>query len=152
MTIFRPGDWFWIVAGDDTRAWSSAAGAYVTDWPDDQVTRIASEAELNDVLARYNLVGPLIAADQVRAEAQRRIIALTGATSLIETIVKQSNANMRANELNDKRLSGETLTTAEQAEADALRSLADAIKAIREASNVMEANPPANYADDENWP
>ena len=49
-------------------------------------------------------------ADDVRNEAQRRIIALTGATSLLETITKQSNANMRANELNDKRLNGDKLT------------------------------------------
>ena len=104
------------------------------------------------VIAPYVAPVVVLTADDVRAEAQRRIIAMTGATSLIETIVKQSNANMRANELNDKRLNGETLTAQEQAEADGLRALADAIKAIRAASNVMEANPPANYKDDSNWP
>jgi hypothetical protein len=28
--VFTPRDWFWIVGGDETRAWSSAAAAYVT--------------------------------------------------------------------------------------------------------------------------
>ena len=57
---YTPENWHWIVAGDDTRAWSSAANAYVTEWPADRVTRIASEAELRDVLAVYGLRGPLI--------------------------------------------------------------------------------------------
>jgi len=104
------------------------------------------------VIAPYVAPVVVLTADDVRDEAQRRIIALTGATSLIETIIKQSNANMRANELNDKRLNGETLTVQEQAEADGLRALAGAIKAIRAASNVMEPNPPANFTDDNNWP
>lgn len=55
---FDVRNWFWIVAVDETRAWSSAAGAYVTEWPDDQVTRIISEDELSDVLRPYGLTVP----------------------------------------------------------------------------------------------
>lgn len=61
--IYDPSDWYWIVAGDESRVWSSARAAYVpTDDPAVQgwrarggvATRIASEAELREVLrAQY---------------------------------------------------------------------------------------------------
>ena len=51
-------DWFWIVGGDTTRAWSSASGAYVTTWPAERVTQISSEAELGDVLRPFGLSVP----------------------------------------------------------------------------------------------
>jgi len=90
----------------------------------------------------------------VKAEAQRRIVALTGKVALIDCMIKQSNANMRANELNDKRVSGGTLTAEEEAEATALRNLAIAIKAIRRASNAVELlDPiPLDYTADGYWP
>jgi hypothetical protein len=89
----------------------------------------------------------------VKAEAQRRIIALTGTGDLTACIIKQSNANMRANELNDKRISGDTLSEAEEAEATALRNLATAIKAIRAKSNAIELMDPIplDFAADEYW-
>jgi hypothetical protein len=93
--------------------------------------------------------------DDVKREAQRRIIAITGAGDLLAAMIKQSNANMRANELNDKRVSGEVLTAEEQVEADALRLLATAIKAVRNASNVIEAALPETFSEmiaDPRWP
>lgn len=89
----------------------------------------------------------------VKAEAQRRIIALTGTNDLTACMIKQSNANMRANELNDKRLNGETLTEGEETEAQALRDLATAIKAIRAKSNDIELlDPiPLDYTADSYW-
>lgn len=92
-----------------------------------------------------------ITADSVRAEAQRRIVGLVGVADLTSCIVKQLNANMRANELNDIRHDREW-TTLEEAEASALRSLADKIKAIRAASNLLEPNPPEDYAANYHWP
>lgn len=53
-------DWYWIVAGDETRVWSSRLAAYVlvsdpaySQWIADGnlPTRIVNEAELWDVLA-----------------------------------------------------------------------------------------------------
>lgn len=55
IPAFTPQNWFWIVAGDESRAWSSAAGAYVGKYPQETVTRIVSEAELTDVLRSYGL-------------------------------------------------------------------------------------------------
>lgn len=57
--MFTPADWYWIVGGDESRYWSSAASAYVTYRPADApTTRIANEAELADVLGHYGLAGP----------------------------------------------------------------------------------------------
>lgn len=60
MTDYDPFNWFWIVGGDQSRAWSSAAGAYVTEYPTDRLTRIVNEAELTDVLSAYSLPGPVV--------------------------------------------------------------------------------------------
>jgi hypothetical protein len=94
---------------------------------------------------------PALTANDVRAEAQRRIIALVSATDLMSSLIKQLNANMRANELNDI-MHTRDLTAEETAEATALRSLATQIKAIRAASNVLEPNPPADFSDTKYWP
>lgn len=102
-------------------------------------------------LTEWHMEAPATTANDVRAEAQRRIIALVGATDLTGCLIKQLNANMRANELNDIMHSRE-LTSEEAAEATALRSLATQIKAIRAASNDLEPNPPADYADTKYWP
>jgi len=75
MTEYNPNNWYWVVGGDGSRAWSSAAGAYVQEWPHDRVTRIASDAELSHVLNHYDLRGPVISADNVNAERDRRIHA-----------------------------------------------------------------------------
>lgn len=63
MTLYDPRDWYWLVGGDASRAWSSARAAYVpADDPAYQLwqaggrrpTLIASEAELREVLrAQY---------------------------------------------------------------------------------------------------
>lgn len=94
----------------------------------------------------------LVTGDMIRAEAQRRIIALTGAADLQSCLIKQLNAQMRATELANKRALGAVLSEAEEIEAAALQALADGIKAIRAASNELEADPPQDYADDAHWP
>lgn len=59
-----PHDWYWIVNGSDTQVYSSATGDYVAvdnaayvAWLADgnAPTRIASEEELGEVLAEYQL-------------------------------------------------------------------------------------------------
>jgi hypothetical protein len=93
-----------------------------------------------------------VTAQMVKSEAQRRIIAMTGAADMTMCLIKQSNANMRANRLNDVRMAREW-TPDEAAEAQALRTLALTIKAIRDRSNAIEAMIPipADYADDRHW-
>lgn len=90
----------------------------------------------------------------VKAEAQRRIIALTGKATLQDCMIKQFNALMRAGQLTDKRVSGEALLAEEETEAILLRGLADKVAAIRAASNAVEAlaTIPLDYAADKHWP
>ena len=108
----------------------------------------------NVVREVYDTQPTVFAAAHVKAEAQRRIIALTGKTNLQDCMIKQFNALMRAGQLMDKRVGGATLTAEEEAEAAALRGLADKIEAIRAASDVIEAMSPipADYADNTYWP
>ena len=87
----------------------------------------------------------------IKAEAQRRIIAVVGAKDLTSCLVKQLNANMRANELNDIQAS-RAFTPEEEAEASALRALAAQIKAIRAASDALELTAPADYTNNTYWP
>jgi hypothetical protein len=120
------------------------------------VTRNAPVIEANRVVIGYTKARKPLDEQKVavKLEAQRRIVLLTGRVSLLDCMIKQSNANMRANELNDKRISGGTLTQEEETEATALRNLATAIKAIRSASNDIEAMDPIplDYADNAYWP
>jgi hypothetical protein len=95
-------------------------------------------------------VGPTV--DHVRAEAQRRIIVLTGTKDITACLIKQHNAQMRATELTLIKAQGGEWTPEQAAEAAALQGLADQIKAIRAASNVLEPNPPIDYMDNKHWP
>lgn len=106
----------------------------------------------NQVIRGWTITTRAPVAADVKQEAQRRIVALVGAFSFEDCIVKQLNASMRANELNDIR-HDRALTDAEAAEAAALRALAAAIKAIRTKSNEIEAmNPiPADFTENSRW-
>lgn len=69
-------DWFWLVA-ESGRIWSSRAGAYVEeDTMPENLTRIADEAELSQVLAPYGLPGPL--PRPVEAKWLRAALAMGG--------------------------------------------------------------------------
>lgn len=72
---FKADNWFWIVAGDISCAWSSADECYVTQWDQDRVTRIASEVELNDVLRPYGLTLPAPQESDFSAAIQAHIDA-----------------------------------------------------------------------------
>lgn len=137
--------------------WAAGLGGLPFSWGDDGVISgrehlsMEQNAALDAVVAAHR--PDRVTPDAVKMEAQRRIIALTGASTLEACFIKQLNASMRAIELNDKRANGATLNDAEAAEASALRALATAIKAVRSASNVLEAMRPipADYASDKYW-
>lgn len=68
-------NWYWTVAGDTTRAFSSAAGAYVPSsdatllaWigRGNQPTKIALEQDLSDMLTVVGLTGPTAASDTAK--------------------------------------------------------------------------------------
>lgn len=84
-------------------------------------------------------------ADDVRAEARRRILA-------VYPDWKQLNMNARATELTSIEMRQGSLTPEEETERGALEAAWQWIKSVRAASNAMEADPPADFADDANWP
>lgn len=64
MKQYDPRNWYWIVAGDETKVYSSVSGDYVpvadatyAAWTADGTppSRIASEAELGEVLSQHAL-------------------------------------------------------------------------------------------------
>jgi len=151
MIPYNPYTWHWLVGDDESRAWSSAAGAWVTSWDDERLTRIEDLTGLDEVLRRNGFVSCLVTADDIRAECQRRIVARVGARSFEDCTVKQLNALMRSTELTNMRVLGLTLSPVELAEAAALGMLADDIKALREKSNAFSEPYPVDYRDDKHW-
>ena len=155
-----PTNWFWIA--DDSpsgMAWHSAVGAYVASSGADpeSTTRILSEAELDEVLRRYGLPSPIVTADDVRAEAARRMRLLVSARDAAHLVQIITNGSREAIRLHEKRLeavagSGPPLTSDETARAAVLKATDAALEAIRAASNAMEPSPPADYRDDSHWP
>lgn len=107
----REHDGQWVVDAD-TPEEAAAAQAFLDAWDDVAVARARAKAA-------------------VKAEAGRRIEAFA-------PLWRQSNLIARGVELTDKRVAG-TITPAEEAEAAALRSLFGRIKAIRAASDAIEA-------------
>lgn len=73
VDTYKPSAWFWIVGGDASRAWSSAASAYVTEWDANCTTRIASEADLRDVLRPYGIRGPGVTLNEIKAEYSAKL-------------------------------------------------------------------------------
>lgn len=90
---FTPADWYWYVAGDTSRAWSSKSSAYVAaaDVPSDAgTTSIDTEESLADVLRPYGLDAPLVMSEDVSAERDRRIalgavVTIGGVTFTVQT-------------------------------------------------------------------
>lgn len=76
MTPFDSKAWFWVIGDDASQAWSSAAAAYVTEWPIDRVTRIANEVELYDVLARANLAARAPSRTFTAAEVREALVRI----------------------------------------------------------------------------
>ena len=90
---YDPFDWYWIVAGDESRVWSSKASTYVPaddatfqGWLDRGgiPTRIASEQELADVLRPYGLFGPVLPHGFTVSMFQARAVLLQA--GLYETV------------------------------------------------------------------
>ena len=131
----------WSIPGDDY-------GSIV--WHVEPVRRPTQE----EVTGEINRLAQLAMADAVKKEAQRRIIVLTGKATLQDCMIRQFNALMRAGQLTDKRVNGEVLTAEEEREADTLRAMADLVKSIRAASDVIETMSPipADFTDNRHWP
>lgn len=93
---------------------------------------------------------PAPTSEDIRMEAQRRIMASFGARDAAQLAIVISNNSRAAIRMLLKNKG--KLTKAQAAQVVELERLDTAIKAIREASDILEANPPANYHNDKYWP
>lgn len=82
--IFNPRDWNWVVGGDTSRAWSSAAGSYVETYDSERVTYIDSEENLTEVLVQYGLPVPVAAKVLSVTPAQGQLALLQA--GLLDTV------------------------------------------------------------------
>lgn len=147
---YDPTDWYFALP--DGRVYSTAQRAFVDSADGDATSAIDSVARIIEVLTRagYPQLAPLNAW-HVRAECQRRMIALVGARDARDLDVKIANASREAIRLQDIRLEG-LVWTPEQADRVVELRLVDAlIEQLRAASNDMEQDPPADYQDDARW-
>jgi hypothetical protein len=102
---------------------------------------------------------PPLTADDVRAEAARRLQRLVGARDGAHLDVIVANGSREAIRLQEKLIAhivephaSPPLTPAQLARRAELKAVDAAIEAIRAASNAMEADPPPDYASDRHWP
>lgn len=84
-----------------------------------------------------------VTAQHIKAEAHRRIVAVCP---------EWRQRNMTARGLELTRRGEATWTAEEQAEVAAIEAVWIWIKAVRQASNALEAELPINYVDDACWP
>ncbi|MGE0700436.1 MAG: hypothetical protein AB7O57_15170 [Hyphomicrobiaceae bacterium] len=94
---------------------------------------------------------PAPSADDVRAEASRRMQALVGARDASHLDIILANGTREAVRLLRIRET-RPWTGDEAARAAALEQIDAAIEAIRAASNTMEHAPPADFASSSYWP
>jgi len=101
---FNASDWYWIVGGDESRVWSSARGRYYAvgndvyrDWLREGrlPTRIASEAELADVLQVYGLSGPAVPTRYTIPKQLPFLRATDQEAEQIEAAIQASGARLR---------------------------------------------------------
>jgi hypothetical protein len=93
MHKYTPRDWYWLVGGDATRAWSSASGSYVTQWHTERVTQIDTAESLNDVLRPYGLDLPAPTYADYAAAIQGHIDATSRAKDYADGFALASYVN-----------------------------------------------------------
>lgn len=75
MLRYDARNWHWTIGGDDSQYWSSALGAYVEELPEGAgVSDLPTEAELDEVLAVYGLLGPTARPTVRKSIVQQRLI------------------------------------------------------------------------------
>ncbi|MFN3254043.1 hypothetical protein [Roseibium album] len=116
----------------------------MTGWPEVSDTVFPGDTDNGD--GTFSRPAPLpVTAKEVKEEAKRRILEIAPEW-------KQRNLTARAAELAIKGTAN--WNEEEQAEVTAGQAVWDMVKAIRAASDVLEAMKliPLNFRDDENWP
>lgn len=117
---------------------------------------VAGNRHYDALLASGAAVAPYVppapTAEDVRAEASRRMQVLVGARDEKHLDQTQAKAHEEAIALLDMKTSGVVLTAGQEARIAELRQVRAAFEAIRAASNAMEVSPPHDFAEDRHWP
>lgn len=97
-----------------------------------------------------------VTADEVRAETLTRLCMAFGARDQAHLAIKVQDAMMRAGVLTDKRVNGDTLTAAEEQEAQHLRAVQALYARLKAVGNSFEAlaaegRCPADFRADQHW-
>lgn len=119
----------------------STAGGDITEWPASLGPQ-PDQAAIDAIVAEYEAQATV---EAIKAEASRRILVKYPEW-------KQANMTARAVELQDLWRANGSWTAAETAEHTALLAAWAEVKAIRDASDTLEVNPPADPTDDAHWP
>lgn len=91
-------------------------------------------------------------ADEVRLECARRMRELAGARDDQHLQQIMTNGTREAVRLQNRLLAGQEWSEQEAARAAYLTGVDTAIEALRTASNLLEADPPEDFAADSRWP
>lgn len=128
---------------DDRASWGIQAAPEAT--PEEMQAAL-------DVLANFDPDAP--EADDVRAECQRRLLALCHARDAADLSVKIANAQREAARYLNIIVAGNPLADDQAARRTVLMELDAAIERLRAKSNALEATSPIpkDYADDKYWP
>lgn len=158
LPIYTPHDWFWIVADDETRAWSSAVSAYVTNWPTERVTRIANEIELDSVLKAANLVGIVIDKNDIIKEMLRRQMLLIDANSVEDLQRKILTGTREATELQNIKIkflsdpiNNLDWTEGQIAMAAYLEIIENELAELEKKAEALFISLPKDYTNDKHW-
>lgn len=138
-----------------TYQWANPGLTMVATSDGRYVPATADNQDYADLLASGAAIAPYAppppTAEDVRAEASRRMCALVSARNAEHLAQIIQNGNREAIRL--LRIREDRAWTAEEVAREAtLRAVDAALEAIRAASNAMEPSPPADYAHASRWP
>ena len=156
---FTPSSWFWHIV-EDGRTYSSADRAFVASAPADRLTRIATLAELEDVLEAQapDSLPPRRAKaasrrrELIRDEADRRVGVAVSARSKDHLQEILSTAALTAAFLLRKRQQGLALAPRELQAEFVYNTAFDFIRRVRNAQGELEASLPDDFREDRYWP
>lgn len=127
------------------------------------ITIFRSGTVTPEIIETIEIARPPPTADDVRAEASRRMQAAFGARDAVHLGIIIENATREVARLNQVRagvphpetgwiVEPREWTPAERARLAELHAADQLFEAIRAASNAMEGAPPEKFADDAHWP
>ena len=143
----NPTAWYYTIAGDTSRAWSSRDGVWRDQYPAPLCRDMQSAAALTDYLRTYGLRGPAPTDDDARREYQRRIALALGASGIGHAGFVYADDTRELTELRTV----ETPTAEQTARIAELEARVAAIALLIDKYNALSSPPPVDYTADSYW-